>query len=90
MSNRDEQLKALEAAVKKAESKLKSAEMTVKDVESKIKSADEAFEQKLSEKAAGYKEQTGADFSRTVDENGRVTYSFSREKSEMEKKADVI
>ncbi|MCM1529759.1 MAG: hypothetical protein NC093_07165 [Alistipes sp.] len=86
MSSRDEQLKALEAAVKSAESKLKSAEMTVKDVEGKIKSADEAFEQKLAEKAAGYKEQTGADFSRTVDENGRVTYSFSREKAENERK----
>ncbi|MCM1008272.1 MAG: hypothetical protein NC485_10150 [Ruminococcus flavefaciens] len=85
MSNRDEQLLALEAAVKSAESKLKSAEMTVKDVDGKIKSADEAFEQKLAEKAAGYKEQTGADFSRTVDENGRVTYSFSREKTEKER-----
>lgn len=86
MSSRDEQLEALEAAVKSAESKLKSAEMSVKDVEKKMKSADEAFEQKLAEKAAGYKEQTGADFSRTVDENGRVTYSFSREATEKEQK----
>lgn len=84
MSNRDEQLEALEAAVKGAENRLKSAEITVKDVEGKIKSADEAFEQKLAEKVAEYKEQTGADFSRTVDENGRVTYSFSREKTEKE------
>ncbi len=86
MSNRDEQLEALEAAVKSAESKLKNAEMSVKDVERKMKSADEAFEQKLAEKAAGYKEQTGVDFSRTVDENGRVTYSFSREATEKEQK----
>lgn len=86
MSNRDEQLEALEAAVKSAESKLKNAEMSVEDIEKKIKSADEAFERKLAEKAAGYKEQTGADFSRTVDENGKVTYSFSREATEKEYK----
>lgn len=86
MDNRDEKLEALEATIKSAESKLKNAEMSVEDIEKKIKSADEAFEQKLAEKAAGYKEQTGADFSRTVDENGRVTYSFSREKTEKEQK----
>lgn len=86
MDNRDEKLEALEAAVKSAESKLKNAEMTVEDIEKKIKSADEAFERKLAEKAAGYKEQTGADFSRTIDENGKVTYSFSREATEKEHK----
>ncbi len=86
MSSRDEQYEALKAAVKNAESKLKSAEMSVKDIEDRMKLADEAFEQKLAEKTAGYKKQTGADFSRTVDENGRVTYSFSRETTEKERK----
>lgn len=85
MSNRDEQLEALKNAVKTAESKLKSAEMTAKDIEGKIKSADETFEQKLADKAAGYKEQTGVDFSRIVDGNGKATYSFSREKTEKER-----
>ena len=73
MSSRDEQLEALEAAVKSAESKLKTAKMSVDDIDRKIKSVDEAFEQKLAEKALGYKEQTGVDFSREVDVNGRVS-----------------
>lgn len=86
MSSRDEQLEALEAAVKSAESKLKTAKMSVDDIDRKIKSVDEAFEQKLAEKAIGYKEQTGADFSREVDVNGRVSYSFSREAKPKERR----
>ena len=50
LSSRDEQLEALEAAVKSAESKLKTAKMSVDDIDRKIKSVDEAFEQKLAEK----------------------------------------
>lgn len=87
MSSRDEQL---EAAVKSAESKLKTAEMSVDDIDRKIKSVDEAFEQKLAEKAIGYKEQTGADFSREVDVNGRVSYSFSREAKPKERRTLTI
>lgn len=86
MSSRDEQLEALEAAVKSAESKLKAAKMSVDDIDRKIKSVDEAFEQKLAEKALGYKEQTGVDFSREVDVNGRVSYSFSREAKPKERR----
>lgn len=90
MSSRDEQLEALEAAVKSAESKLKTAKMSVDDIDRKIKSVDEAFEQKLAEKAIGYKEQTGADFSREVDVNGRVSYSFSREATPKERRTLTI
>lgn len=90
MSSRDEQLEALEAAVKSAESKLKTAKMSVDDIDRKIKSVDEAFEQKLAEKAIGYKEQTGADFSREVDVNGRVSYSFSREAKPKERRTLTI
>ena len=90
MSSRDEQLEALEAAVKSAESKLKTAKMSVDDIDRKIKSVDEAFEQKLAEKALGYKEQTGVDFSREVDVNGRVSYSFSREAKPKERRTLTI
>lgn len=86
MSNRDEQLEALKAAVKSAESKLKSAETSVKDIDSKIKTVEEDFQRKLAEKATGYKEQTGVDFSRVVDENGKVTYEFTRETTPEEQK----
>lgn len=84
--NRDEQLIALEAAVKKAESKLKSAEISVKDIEDKLKTGEENFQKKLKEKAIGYKEQTGADFVREVDSTGRTTYKFSREANPKEQK----
>lgn len=90
MSSRDEQLEALEAAVKSAESKLKTAKMSVDDIDRKIKSVDEAFEQKLAEKAIGYKEQTGVDFSREVDVNGRVSYSFSRETKPKERRTLTV
>lgn len=90
MSSRDEQLEALEAAVKSAESKLKTAKMSVDDIDRKIKSVDEAFEQKLAEKALGYKEQTGVDFSREVDVNGRVSYSFSRETKPKERRTLTV
>ncbi len=90
MSSRDEQLEALEAAVKSAESKLKAAKMSVDDIDRKIKSVDEAFEQKLAEKALGYKEQTGVDFSREVDVNGRVSYSFSRETKPKERRTLTV
>ena len=90
MSSRDEQLEALEAAVKSAESKLKTAKMSVDDIDRKIKSVDEAFEQKLAEKALGYKEQTGVDFSREVDVNGQVSYSFSRETKPKERRTLTV
>ena len=85
-SNRDEQLRALEAIVDNAERKLKSAEITVKDIENKLKTEESAFAEKISEKAEAYKTQTGADFQRVVDENGRVTYEFHRETTEEERK----
>lgn len=84
--SRDEQLEALQAVVKNAESKLRSAEITVKDIEDKIRSEEEVFASKIGEKSAAYKSQTGADFNRVVDENGRVKYEFTRDTTSKEKK----
>lgn len=86
MSSRDEQLEALKAAVKSAENKLKSAEISAKDIEEKLKSTEESFQIKLDEKAAGYKAQTGATFTRSVDENGKASYEFTREITAKEQK----
>lgn len=86
MSSRDEQLEALKEAVKSAESKLKSAEISAKDIEEKLKSTEESFQIKLDEKAAGYKAQTGATFTRAVDENGKASYEFTRETTAKEQK----
>lgn len=86
MSSRDEQLEALKEAVKSAESKLKSAEISAKDIEEKLKSTEESFQIKLEEKAAGYKAQTGATFTRSVDENGKASYEFTRETTAKERK----
>lgn len=85
-SERDEQLAALQSQVKNAESKLKSAEISVKDIDDKLKTNQEMFEQKLSAKSQGYKEQTGADFSRVTDANGRVSYEFTRSADTKEQK----
>lgn len=85
-SSRDEQLEALKSAVKSAESKLKSAEISAKDIEEKLKNSEENFLNKFEEKAAGYKAQTGADFSRIVDENGKVVYKFTRDTTNPERK----
>lgn len=91
-SDRDEQLEALQAQVRSAESKLKSAEISVKDIENKLKTGQEEFEQKLFDKAQGYKEQTGADLKRTTDVNGRVSYEFTRnaEPKELKKKRKLF
>lgn len=86
MSSRDEQLEALKEAVKSAESKLKSAEISAKDIEEKLKNTEESFQIKLDEKAAGYKAQTGATFTRSVDENGKASYEFTHETTARERK----
>ncbi len=85
-SSRDEQLEALKSAVKSAESKLKSAEISAKDIEEKLKDSEENFLIKVEEKAAGYKAQTGANFSRIVDENGKAVYEFTRDTTNPERK----
>lgn len=86
MSSRDEQLEALKAAVKSAESKLKSAEISAKDIEEKLKDSEESFLIKIEQKAAGYKAQTGANFNRVIDETGKAAYKFTSDTTAKEQK----
>lgn len=87
MEERDEQLTALEAAVKSAESKLKSVEMSVSDIEGKLKSNEDNFSNMIADKSEKYKSQTGAELVRNEDKaTGKVTYDFVRETTPKEQK----
>ncbi len=82
----DERLESLERAVNEARSRLRSAETSLSDIESRIKNSENDFKEQLSEISAQYKQQTGANISRVVDDNGRVTYEFTREATKKEKR----
>lgn len=87
MIQRDEQLAALEAAVKSAESKLKSADMQADEIGKKLKSNEEAFMQLISERSERYEAQNGTKLVRDVDKaTENVTYNFVREATEKEQK----
>ncbi len=87
MSDRDEQYEALKAAVKSAESKLQNAQANAKKIADELKANEDEFNRKVDEKAQGYKAQTGADFNRIEEPNGKIRYEFTRETTDKERKA---
>ncbi len=87
MSDRDEQYEALKAAVESASKKQFKAFKKTYHLEDDIEEKEEAFKLKVQEKAEAYMEQTGADFNRITESNGRVRYEFTRETTEKEQEA---